>query len=260
MGPREARLADEAQWLRFTDLRADALYASILRAIAQGNTRPSAIARTVGRGSADEVGFQLQRLCEMRLVRRVVPVNEERQQRSRHALYLLADHYVAFWYRFVDRMRHLLALRRYDEALRSITLDFDRYVSEFAFEDVVRQYLWRALALDRLPAGLTFDALGGWWTDRAGEQDELDVLALRQGRAILVGECKWSVQPVQDMAGLDAALRAATKVIEPIDQPWRVLFARAGFAGGLLARAAEPGSRLLLIGLDELFEGVGQEG
>ncbi|MBI3977507.1 MAG: ATP-binding protein, partial [Chloroflexi bacterium] len=134
--PPAARLADEPAWLRFTDLRNDAIYASILRAITLGHHRPGKIATAVGRGRADEVRHHLDRLCDLRLVERVVPIHKAHEGRSRHSLYLLADHYMAFWYRYVDRLRHLLGLRRYDAALEQIQSDFDKYVSEHAFEDV----------------------------------------------------------------------------------------------------------------------------
>ncbi|MBI4491554.1 MAG: ATP-binding protein [Chloroflexi bacterium] len=250
-----ARLADEPQWLRFADLRNDALYSSILRAIALGNCRPSTIAEAVGRQRGDEVAFYLERLCDLRLVQRVVPVHQARQLRSHQSLYLLADHYVAFWYRFVDRLRHLLAMRRFDEALERIQDDFDQYVSQYALEDVCRQFLWRACALDRLSPALSLDALGSWWVARKGEQDQIDVVAMRDGHAVLVGECKWSRQPMdrRDLAELDAALRKAAPDLDPIDRPWRALFSRSGFTDDLRALAGNQEERLWLFTADDLY-------
>ncbi len=250
-----ARLAEEPTWLRFTDLRNDALYSSILRAIALGEHRPGKIARAVGKGRADDVAFQLERLCDLRLVQRVVPLHEADQARSRQALYVLADHYVAFWYRFVDRLRHLLGMRRYDEALSRIQEDFDRYVSERAFEDVCRQFLWQARAAERLPAHLRFDAVGSWWVAKEDVQDEIDVVAMEGGHAVLVGECKWSRQPMdqRDLDGLGAALRKAASDLRPIDRPWRALFSRSGFTDELHALAKNPEERVLLFAPADLY-------
>lgn len=250
-----ARLADEPSWLRFSDLRNDALYGSVLRAIAQGAHRPGKIARAVGRSRADDVAFPLSRLCDLRLVERVVPVHERHWASSRQALYLLADHYLAFWYRFVDRLRHLLALRRNDEALDRIKEDFDQYVSRWAFEDVCRQFLWQAAATGRLPKDLRFDETGSWWTAKEEVQDEIDVVAMQGGRAVLVGECKWSLQPVgaRDLEGLTAALRRAHDDLEPLDRPWRALFSRSGFEPELGQRAEDPAERLLLLRPDDLY-------
>lgn len=250
-----ARLAEEPTWLRFTDLRNDALYSSILRGIALGERRPGKIARAVGKGRADDVAFQLERLCDLRLVERVVPMHEADQARSRQALYVLADHYVAFWYRFVDRLRHLLGMRRYDEALSRIQEDFDRYVSERAFEDVCRQFLWQASAAERLPAQLRFDAVGSWWVAKKDVQDEIDVVAMEGGHAVLIGECKWSRQPMdeRELDGLGAAMRKASADLRPIDRPWRALFSRSGFTDELHALAKDPAERVLLFTLDDLY-------
>lgn len=250
-----ARLAEEPTWLRFSDLRNDALYSSILRAIALGEHRPGKIARAVGKGRADDVAFQLERLCDLRLVQRVVPLHEADQVRSRQALYVLADHYVAFWYRFVDRLRHLLGMRRYDEALSRIQEEFDHYVSERAFEDVCRQFLWQARAAERLPAHLRFDAVGSWWVAKEDVQDEVDIVAMEGGRAVLVGECKWSRQPMdrRDLDGLGAAMRKATADLRPIDRPWKALFSRSGFNAELRALAKDPEERLLLFTPDDLY-------
>lgn len=251
-----ARLAEEAAWLRFADLRNDALYASILRAIAHGERRPSRIAMAVGKSRADEVAFPIERLCEMRLVQRVVPIHQTRLLRSRQALYLLADHYVAFWYRFVDPLRHLLRTGRYDDALTQIQQRFDLYVSAGAFEDVCRQALWRAYAEDRLSSELRFEEVGSWWGGRGAMEDQIDVVAARDGRAVLVGECKWSRQPVgrRELEGLDAALRKARDDLNPHEPVWRALFSRSGFTPELVELARDPQARVLLFSPADLYE------
>jgi hypothetical protein len=68
----------------------------------RANRRPGRITQAVGRSREDHVAFQLERLCEMGLVQRIVPISEAHLGWSRQALYVLADHYVAFWYRFVE--------------------------------------------------------------------------------------------------------------------------------------------------------------
>jgi hypothetical protein len=167
----------------------------------------------------------------------------------------LADHHVAFWYRFVDRLGHLLGTRQYDEALGRIREDSDSYVSERAFEDVCRQFLWSALAAERLPPNLRFDAVGSWWVAREDVQDEIDVVAMDSSRAVLIGECKWSRQPVgrRELEGLSAALRRAADDLRLVDRPWRALFSRSGFTEALVALAGDPEERVLLFTPDDLY-------
>jgi hypothetical protein len=191
----------------------------------------------------------------MGLVQRIVPISEVHLGRSRQALYVLADHYVAFWYRFVDRLRHLLAMRLYNQALASIQQDFDKYVSERAFEDACRQFLWQALADGRLLVDLQFDSVGSWWIAREDIQDEVDVVAMSSGRTVLVGECKWSRQPrdLRDLDGLSTALHKAHRDLRPIDRPWRALFSRSEFSEELRARATDPEERVLLFGPADMY-------
>lgn len=251
-----ARLADEPSWLRFADLRSDLIYSSVLRAISVGKRRPSEIASAIGKQSAAEVIYHLDRLCDLGLVQRLVPIQQEGERRSRQSLYVLADNYVAFWYRYVDRLRHLLVVRRQTEALRQIQEDFHDYVSGFAFEDVCRQFI-RMMDGRAISPKLSWDRVGSWWTGRNGGdgQDEMDVVATSEGRAVLVGECKWSVRPMdlRQLGGLRAALARAASDLRPIDRPWRALFSRSGFTDELLALAEDPEERVLLFTLAELY-------
>lgn len=249
-----SRLADEPAWLRFADLRSDAIYESILRAIATGCHRPAKIAAAVGKKGADDIMYHLERLCDLGLVVRAVPIHERHSARSKNALYRLADHFVAFWYRFVDRSRHLLALRHYDLALDWVRNQMDEYLAAQVFEDVCRDYLWLSLH-SRLPSELSFDQLGAWWKGQNGESDEVDIVATLQGRAVLVGECKWSVRPcgARELTGLGAALRKSSHDLNPVDRPWRALFSRSGFDADLLALATDPSERLLLFTPGDLY-------
>ena len=54
-------LAQEPDWLLLEDLRRDAVYGSILRAVAGGERKPSDIARAIGKDSAQDVAQQLPR-------------------------------------------------------------------------------------------------------------------------------------------------------------------------------------------------------
>lgn len=255
-----SRLAEEPGWLRYTDLRSDMIYSSILRAIANKERRPSDIAKTVGRDSANDVLYPLDRLIDLGLVRRVIPIHEEAGTVSRRPLYSLNDHYIAFWYRYVSPLRNLLALRRSEEALEVIKEDFDKYVSELAFEDVARQFI-QSLPRERLPGELRYERVGSWWTsqrDRSQapqESDEIDVVAMHDRHASLLGECKWSKQKMdkRDLSGLRAALLKATSDLKPIDNPWRALFSRSGFTDDVIALSKDPGERILLYTPEDIY-------
>jgi uncharacterized protein len=199
----------------------------------------------------------LETLRDLGLVARELPITEKRLARSRNSLYFLADHYLNFWYRYVDPSRSLVAQglgRRVWE--RSIAPTLPMFVSRPAFEWACRQYLWRALIADRLPDELAFADVGTWW----GASDrEIDVVALdERGQTVLAGSCKWTNEPmdVGDYAALQRDLAVAAGALRPIggDGPWLALFSREGFTERLRAlAAAQQPSRLLLVGLEVMY-------
>jgi hypothetical protein len=199
----------------------------------------------------------LQTLRELGLVAREVPITEKRQARSRNSLYFLADHYLNFWYRYIDPNRSLVAQglgRRVWE--RAVAPTLPAFVSRPAFEWACRQYLWRALIADRLPPELSFVDVGTWW----GANKEIDVATLNErGQTVLAGSCKWTNEPMDigDYAALQQDLATAYPALNPIegDGPWLALFSREGFTDRLRAlAAAQQPSRLLLVDLAAMYE------
>jgi len=58
---------------------------------------------------------------------------------------------------------------------------------------------------------------------------------------------------MRDLAGLNAALDRGRAELNPIDRPWRALFARRSFHARLRNRAADPAERILLFTPDDLY-------
>ena len=248
---RNTYLNEEPDWLLLEDLRRDVTYGSILRAIATGQRRPSDIARAIGKASAQDVSSQLGALLDLELIRREVPITERHRPHSRTSLYFLADNYLAFWYRYVDPGRSLIAQGLGERVLARIRASFHEHVSRPPFEEVCRQFLWRAYAGGTLPGGLEFDAVGTWWHG----DHEIDVVAMEGTATVLVGSCKWTNARVglRELRTLQATLAAGEAALRSIQDPWLVLFSREGFAADLVALARTSGQHLLLYTPDDLF-------
>lgn len=253
---RGAKLYDEPDWLKYTDLRGTAAYTSIVRAVASGDRRPSAIAGTVfgGGGSQNQIQPYLDRLLEAQILERRTPLLA-RGERPKTSLYYVNDQFLAYWYRFVNPNRSALDRGRRGSVLARIHKEFDKYVSEDAFEAIARAYLWDALVDRRLPRGLVFDRVGSWWSGRGEQQDQADVVAYDRAELRLIGECKWTKDPAdeRELRGLDKILRDFASELQPADRLWRALFSRSGFSAGLRKLANDPAERLLLVAPADLY-------
>ncbi|RIK46156.1 MAG: hypothetical protein DCC58_04155 [Chloroflexi bacterium] len=221
----------EAEELLRTEFHNEALYASILRAIAGGEHRPSDIARAVGRGGADDIFDHLKRLIDLHFVRREVPITEWGRSRTQRVLYKLADPYLRFWFRFVAPQQSAILLERGASLWREqIAPELDDFVARFAFEEICMQYLWRWLAAGE--TSVAFNHLGRWWD----AESEIDLVGLNGNTAVLVGEAKWTARPVgpSDLTRLQAKAGKLPLHGSPL---W-VLASRSGFTDELRRRAA----------------------
>lgn len=250
-----ARLFVEPDWLRFTELRSDQLYTSLVRAIASGQHTPSDIARNVGRHGATDVFDPLNRLVGLGVVERrsAMTVRPSARPPSR---YDVADQFLAFWYRFIDRRRSMLRRGQAESALAQIQQEIDSYVAAYVFEHLCREWVWGAVQRGELPSALSISEIGAWWGGTRGEQDEIDVVALSpQDEGVLFGACKWSNAPMdlRDLGGLRKAIAAAQHDVPSIMHPWRLCFSRAGFHPDLVAEAAVAENRIILVDPERLY-------
>jgi hypothetical protein len=235
----------ESEELLRTEFHQEALYASILRAVAAGERRPSDIARAVGRQSANEIADHLRKLLDLQMLRRDVPVTERSRMRSQRVLYQLNDPYLRFWNRFVSPNQSSIQLG-YSDRVWSAHVEpyLDEFVSRTTWEEVCTRFVEKNVMLTE--GGIRFTTVGRWWDG----QDEIDFVGLRDGVATLVGECKWSAQPV-DVRVLHQLRLKATK-LDLADDPLWVLASRSGFTPDLRRRADV--DNLLLITPEDLYD------
>lgn len=251
---RGAKLYEEPDWLQYTDLRGNALYSSIARAVASGERKPSDIANFVASSAQTQIQPYLEKLRDAQILERRTPLLAK-GERPRSSLYYVSDQFLAYWYRFVDPERSSLDRGLRTRPLKRIRDGLDKYISEDTFETVSRTYLWEALAAGRLPRKLRFDRVGGWWSGRGESQDEADVVAYAGTELALIGECKWTNAQADegDLRGLDKLLRDFAQELAPARNVWRALFSRAGFSDGLKRLASKSNERLLLVEPSDLY-------
>jgi uncharacterized protein len=232
---RSGALYNEPRLLLMEELREPRNYFSLLRAIAQGNTRLNEITQSSGIGSSNAVARYLDILQQMRLITRRVPATEIQPEKSKRGLYQIDDHFLRFWFRYVHPNLGSLDLGIADAILEQrVKPDIDHFAAT-AFEEAARYYaalLARNGALPFLP-----EQIGSWWSRDA----EIDVLVVnRSENAALVAECKWSVNLVGTNIFDDLKRKAAVLVRENgFAHLHYALFSRSGFTPALQKLAKE---------------------
>lgn len=230
-------LFSEPRLLLMEELREPRNYFSILRAIAQGRTRLNEIVQASGVGEVNSVSRYLDILQQMHLITRRVPATEGQPEKSKKGLYQIDDHFLRFWFRYVHPNQSGLDLGLSEAILEQrIRPDLDHFAAT-VFEEAAQMFIARLARAGRL----TFipERIGGWWDRNA----EIDVLAISQTEGTaLVGECKWSVNPV-GTNGFEELKQKAILLMHAseIKEVQYALFSRSGFTPALQDQAKAEG-------------------
>jgi AAA+ ATPase superfamily predicted ATPase len=214
------RLFREAADLVRSEFNEPRTYESILRAVAQGAVTPSEIADRAGIGGANRVAPYLERLQGLGLVERRTPPQQSNVPRPRTSQYVIADHYLRFYYALVDPWRSAIQLGQGEAVLDELwDATFDAFVSR-AFEDACRQYVQRLSGAGQVPP---LSSVGFWWYPGG----DLDVAGMSGRHLRVAGSAKWTREFVKP-GDLDD-LRRGVGVVAPGSRPTLMLFARSGF-------------------------------
>ena len=253
-----ARLYTEPDWLKFTELRSEVMYSSIVRAIAQGARTAGNIAKGVGKNSATDVKIYLDQLIQARIVDRR-PALAAVGEAERTAMYVLTEPFLSYWYRFVDPNKSTLERGNLAPTLAILAHPeegLDKLISEQAFEDVCREFFAEAYDAGRLPKDLAYNQLGSWWKGSRDESSEqLDLVAFDKRELTAVGECKWTNDRVgiDEVKDLERIVRESSVELKPKSGHYRLLFSRSGFDKDVRDMAAETAARLLLFEPSDLY-------
>ena len=217
---------------------------AILEAIAKGNHTRNEIAGDAGINT-NSSSYYLDRLEGLELIEPDYPVTAD-PKRSRKRRYRISDNLFRFWFRFVygrSGRYQLYGDTAYRELVEPELPDF---VSE-VFERLCQQ------AIPELYADLTFtEEPGRWWH----QEHEIDVVGLTSEGTLVVGEAKFTNQPVG--YALPSRLQEEAKQIEwtPTgggDPNYEfALFSRSGFKQSV-REAADEEDTLRLFTLEDVL-------
>ncbi len=196
-------LYDEPARLFLDEVSDIAPYSSIMLAVGSGKQKYSSIADALGKKTA-ELAKPMKHLIEMFFLRKEVPFGEN-PSKSKKILYRIEDPFMAFYYRFIEPNKSMIALGRGNIAKKFIKDGFNRHVAE------VWERLCQLAVSGNEIEGRTWGVASRWWgkvpifeegkkTPVGNEELEFDVVAedLYDKNTILVGECKWTAPDYAD--------------------------------------------------------------
>ena len=222
---KNAFLYSEPRFLLMEELREPSIYFSILKAIAFGKTRLNEIVQETGIDDRHKVNKYLTVLRELHIVRRKVPLTEDKSHKSRKGIYILDDPFFRFWFRYIFPNMSYLEEGDIDYVWEEkIRPDFDSFVG-FIFEDICIQQLKSLNKDNKLP----FKAknIGQWWDER----EEIDIVALDGKGSFMFCECKWTVKKI-GISMLDELQNKANK-FPGVARKYFGFFSKSGFSKGI---------------------------
>lgn len=214
---------------------------SVIRAVAAGSSRLSAIAAVLEVKAASLSGY-LKTLTDLDLLEREVPVTEENPEKSKKGLYKIKDNYIRFWFAFVYPNRSFLESGNSGIVMDKIRRGLVSGHTAFVYEEVCRERMWELNARNRWP--FHFSKIGRWWDG----ENEIDIAATDpEGGNLILGECKFWREPVglNILRGLEGE-GDKVKWRRGKRRVWYVLFGASGFTEELEVLAAQREDVLLL--------------
>lgn len=241
---RSGYLYEEPANLLKQELREPAIYNAIIKAIAEGSSRAADICGKVQETSTTVLKY-LKTLMDLGIVKKETPLTEKA---GRKTIYLLADNFFRFWYKFVPNNANAIDSGR---IARIYSQTVKRYFSDYmglVFEKMCQDYL--LYYAKSLPIELV--DIGQWWGTDAQKKKQVQIDIVATGitpDAYIIGSCKYRNEKI----GLDELelLRDYARVFGKGTKYYFYIFSKGGFTEGLL-QAAQRGE-VTLVTLADLY-------
>lgn len=182
-------LNDEPKRLFLDDMTATVQSESLLAVVASGANRLSEIASRMGR-DATSMSAPIDRLLQMRYLRREIPFGDS-PKKSKKGIYRINDPLIDFYYTFIIPNLSSIGRGRKQFVMEEIESRFSEYVARH-WENLCREAISGNKAY-----GYRWKEASRWWgtvhNPGGNREMEFDVVAeSTDGKAILIGECKWT--------------------------------------------------------------------
>jgi len=225
-------LYDEPHFLLQQEVTEIGSYFSLIKTIAAGNSKLSAIATALELPQTRLTKY-LKTLIDLDILEREVPITEENPDKSKKGLYRIKDNFIKFWFAFIYPNLSFLESGNTEIVMKKIEKGFVSGQVSFVYEDVCRQKMWKMNADEVWP--FTFSKIGRYWDNNT----EIDIAALDpDGKNLILGECKYWKEPVGINILADLEEKAKKVAWNKNNRKtWYILFSTGGFTPELKALA-----------------------
>ena len=225
----------EPKFMLMEELREPSIYFSILEAISFGKNRLNDIVQHTGIGRMKIIKY-LSVLIGLYIIKRDVPVTEEKPYKSRKGFYKIVDPYFRFWFRFVYPNFSYLEERDIDYVWsKKIKPNIDSFTG-LIYEDICLQKVKLLNRMNKLP--MKYDRIGRWWN----RDNEIDILAYNKN-SYLVIECKWRTKRIG--INIFNELESKIKLLPPKNKLYYGFFSKSGFTEKFIKLSKENRNILL---------------
>lgn len=232
--------------LRLTEysLRETSVYHTILSEMASGVNKLNDLYHATGFSRA-KISVYLKTLIHHDFAYKAYSFGNAGRENVMKGVYKIADPLIYFYFRFIfpneSSLRMMPADKFYDIF---ISAGISGYANEF-FKGVCREYVQRLEERGLLPFEIGDE--GEW----IGKDGNIDIIAQSDMGDTAIGICSWQKQIThEDLVKLEDCAKKAR-----LEGDLIYLFSTAGFDEWLLDASLKPGSKLKLIGIDELTNG-----
>ena len=240
---RSGYLYDEPHFLLQQEVSEVGSYFSIIKAIAAGNSKLSAISSILEIKSTSLTKY-LKTLIDLDILEREVPITEENPEKSKKGLYKIKDNYLRFWFAFVYPNMSFIESGHSRIVMNKIKNSLVKNHIAFVYEDVCKERMWDLNGEGAWP--FNFTKIGRYWDSK----DEIDIVARDpEGKNLILGECKYWTEPVGMSVLRDLEAKTDSVAWERNSRKvWYVLFSASGFTDELIKEAESRTDLELCIG------------
>ncbi|SMC09486.1 ATP-binding protein [Nitratiruptor tergarcus] len=218
----------EPYFLLQDEINEPTTYFSILEVIAAGEHKIGNIAKRLQK-PVHNFTTSLQKLIDLEIIVKEVPITETNPQKSKKGLYFIKDQFLRFWFAFVFPFKSYLEMGNKEYVIKKIKESFDQFVSK----------TYEELAIDFVKEHFSLIRCGRWWS----KNEEIDLVGIGDDY-YLFGECKWQKRKV--CMDVYQKLVHKSALIE-YPQKKYILFSKSGFTQELIDFARNNPEKLFLV-------------